>query len=148
MNNSSVRIKRVESVDKDFVRALNLVLAKDKQWNVGQGNKFLGDDNCALFVAYLEQKLVGFAIAYKLQRFDQKGAEILLDELEVVERFRRTGIGRKILESVREWAREVEAREIWIPTNKSNQAAVALYKSIGGRAENEDDIIFVVGLPD
>lgn len=144
MNSKHLVIKRIKSANQAFLKNLDLLLKKNKRWDNKQGKKFFKNENSALFVAFSNNKLVGFAIAYKLQRFDQKGAEILLDEIEVVKEYRKEGIGKKIIESVKNWGKKTGAKEIWIPTNKSNQAAVALYKSAGGKAENKDDIIFVI----
>ncbi len=40
------------------------------------------------------------------------------------------------------WAKEMGSDEVWILTNKSNTAAMALYSSSGGTIDNSDEQMF------
>jgi hypothetical protein len=104
-----------------------------------------GKDN-ALFLAHWNNKISGFLTAHRLQRFDERKAEILLYEIGVNEESRKKGIGKALIEAVKAWGREVQADEVWVLTNRSNQAAMALYKSAGGLEASPDDMMFVFKL--
>jgi ribosomal protein S18 acetylase RimI-like enzyme len=68
----------------------------------------------------------------------------LLYEIGVHKEFRQRGIGKALINEVKRWAKQVEADEVWVLTNQSNAAAVALYRSMGGETESEtpDEVIF------
>ena len=54
-------------------------------------------------------------------------------EVAVVEQLRRRGIGRALIEEVKRLAQEDGCRKMLVATNKSNEAAMALYRSAGGQ---------------
>ncbi len=146
--NPQVRVELIKQADMDFVRQLNGLLDEGTEWDLHHGQKFLADPNNALFVAFWEDRAVGFLIANRLQRFDKRGAEVLLYEIGVHEDFLRKGIGRALTEEAKRWASAVGADEMWVLTNRSNAPAIALYQSAGGTTESEspDEVMFVFKL--
>lgn len=133
--NAEARIERIGTMNSKFVEQLNSLLDEGTVWDEVQGNKFLGDGNNGLWVAYIENVAVGFITAHRLQRFDKRQAEILLYEIGVHEEYRKRGIGKALIEKVKDWASEVGADEVWVLTNTSNDAAMALYTSAGGKQD-------------
>jgi ribosomal protein S18 acetylase RimI-like enzyme len=127
---------------------LNGLFDEGTEWDLQEGAKFLNDSNNALFVAFLENQAVGFLTANRLQRFDKRGAEVLLYEIGVREDARQKGIGKALIGEVKLWAKETGADEVWVLTNRSNTAAVALYQSMGGKTESvtPDEVMFVFKL--
>jgi len=142
---SQIRIELIRKVDTAFINQLNGLLDAGTEWDAPQGEKFLKDASSALFVAFIKDQAVGFLTANRLQRFDQRGAEVLLYEIGVHDDFRRRGIGKALIVKVKRWAKEAGADEVWVLTNRSNTAAVALYESLGGKTESEtpDEVMFV-----
>jgi GNAT superfamily N-acetyltransferase len=139
-----IRIELIRKVDTAFINQLNRLLDAGMEWDSHEGMKFLNDPNNALFVAFLEDQAVGFLTANRLQRFDKRGAEVLLYEVGVQEDSRQKGIGKALIGAVKLWAKETGADVVWVLTNKSNTAAVALYQSVGGKTECEtpDEVMF------
>jgi ribosomal protein S18 acetylase RimI-like enzyme len=43
---------------------------------------------------------------------------------------------------LKELARRAGACEIWVVTNKSNEAAMRLYRSAGGVSKHDDEVVF------
>jgi GNAT superfamily N-acetyltransferase len=146
MTSSTLSIKRITTVDQKTVEEINSVLDEGKAWDEAAGSRFLADRNNALFLAYWNDKSSGFLTAHRLQRFDERKAEVLLYEIGVNEELRNKGIGKALIETVKAWGREVQADEMWVLTNRSNQAAIALYKSAGGLEASLDDTLFVFQL--
>jgi ribosomal protein S18 acetylase RimI-like enzyme len=144
LDNQSIRIELIKKVDAAFISQLNVLFDEGAEWDSQQGEKFLKDSNNALFVAFLENQVVGFLTANRLQRFDKRGAEVLLYEIGVREDARQKGIGKALINEVKLWAKEVGADEVWVLTNRSNAAAVALYQSMGGETESgtPDEVMF------
>ena len=139
-----VRIELIRKVNAAFIKQLNALLDEGTEWDARHGHKFLEDPNNALFVAFIENRAVGFLTANRLQRFDQRGAEVLLYEIGVHEEFRQRGIGKALIQEVKHWSKDVGADEVWVLTNRSNKAAVALYRSMGGETESptSDEVMF------
>ncbi len=108
-------------------------------WDAEQGGLFLQNPDNLLAVAWWDGRLCGFVSAHRLQRFDRRRAEVLLYEIGVDERFQRRGIGRALNAEIIRWAGEVAADEVWVLTNRSNTAAMALYQAAGGE-EDEPDV--------
>jgi ribosomal protein S18 acetylase RimI-like enzyme len=139
-----IRIELIKKVYVALINQLNGLFDEGTEWDSQQGEKFLKDSNNALFVAFFENQAVGFLTANRLQRFDKRGAEVLLYEIGVREDARQKGIGKALINGVKLWAKESGADEVWVLTNRSNEAAVALYQSMGGETEspNSDEVMF------
>jgi ribosomal protein S18 acetylase RimI-like enzyme len=63
---------------------------------------------------------------------------LFLYDIAVDERFRRQGVGRRLVEALTRLAQEESATEGFVITSRSNEAARALYRSAGGVDENPD----------
>jgi len=137
-----MKIERISTVDREFMQQINL-LFDDKKWDEVEGKKFLENDDNALFVAIEDKTPVGFLTAHRLQRFDSRKAEVLLYEIGVHEDHRRKGIGKALIEAVKQWAKEVGADEVWVLTEKDNIPAMKMYQSAGGVEESPGTIMFV-----
>lgn len=131
----NLKISRIKSVDDSFIQQLNELLDEGMVWDLEEGQKFLSNNDNALFVAFENDRAVGFLTAHRLQRFDKRKAEVLLYEIGVHEDFRKKGIGKSLIKAVKQWAREVGADEVWVLTYNSNEAAMALYKSEAGEED-------------
>jgi GNAT superfamily N-acetyltransferase len=98
---------------------------------------FLADDSHYFLAAYVGEKPVGYLFAYRLARFDGRLPGVFLYEVEVLEEYRRQGVGRALVEEIKRLAVGDGCRKMFVPTSKHNQAAMALYRAAGGQ-EGED----------
>ena len=137
-----MEIKRITNIDQDLINQVNQIF-DDKQWDLSQGSLFLSDKNNLFLLAFEDKKPVGFLIAHRLQRFDNRKAEVLLYEIGVHPDYRRKGIGKSLINEVKKWAIEVNAAEIWVLTEKTNPIAMKLYQSVGGIEESPGTIMYV-----
>jgi len=87
----------------------------------------LNDPRHAWWVAQRNQVLAGFAHA----SLDDSGCK--LDKLYVHQDSQRQGIGRALLEAVRDWAQKQGARRLWLQVNRGNTQALAAYRQYGFR---------------
>ncbi len=106
---------------------------------------FAGDDN-VLLVAYTDGKPSGFAYAYVLRRPHELAGKMLLYSIDVFDPFRRRGIGTRLVSELKRLATVRGCRQMWVPTNRGNVAAVGLYGKTGGKADNGDDVSFIYDL--
>jgi aminoglycoside 3-N-acetyltransferase I len=94
-----------------------------------------------VIVAVESEKLVGGLTAYEMKMFKRETTEMFLYEIEVVEDFRQRGIGKALVEKLKEICAEKGIVEIFVGTEKDNFAARKLYSSTGGTAD-EDSVWF------
>lgn len=134
-------IKRLMKNDIDLLK--NSIVEKGTVIkSISNVEKFLSNENNYL-IAYIENaKILGFVLAYTLQRYDGRGEMLYLHEIDVVETHRKQGIATKLMNEIKEFKDKNGFDKIFLVTNKSNEAAVSLYESTGGVASSDDDIIF------
>lgn len=129
----------------DIESAINFVKAEenDSQSNKEAIIKFLNNENNLFYVAKDMGRVVGYAIAYIQSRLDTMQSMICLYEIGILKECRQIGIAKNILQYIINDTRNLNIIKMWIPTNISNKAACALYKSIGATESCEkDEIIF------
>jgi len=108
--------------------------------NPGAARAFLEDLQNVLVVAFADGEPAGYALAYVLDRADRPTPMILLYEIEVASGHRRLGIGRELIDRVKDVARAHGSYKMWVLTDRSNGAARALYRAAGG-AESGDNLL-------
>jgi ribosomal protein S18 acetylase RimI-like enzyme len=115
----TVIVRRLGPEDEDVVRAL----AEDEPQTA-----LLADDRTAFVVAFAADEPVGFAFGYELPRRHGIPTIFFVYEIEVDERYRGLGIGGRLM-------RELLAghERGFVLTDLDNDAANALYRSLGGR---------------
>jgi ribosomal protein S18 acetylase RimI-like enzyme len=96
--------------------------------------RFLAEEGHHLLVAYEEGRAVGFVSGVEVTHPD-KGTEMLIYELAVDEPFRRSGIGRALVEQLGTLARTAGCYGMWVVTDHDNEAARATYEGTGGLPE-------------
>ena len=95
----------------------------------------------ATYAINLGSSAVGALIAHLLPRADGD-TMLLIYDLGVEERYRRRGIASALVGEAEAIAREAGASKMWVVTGRTNKAAMALYTSLGGVADVDDDVVF------
>ena len=90
-----------------------------------------------------DHTLVGFVQLYPTFSSLRMGRALILNDLYVVERYRRAGVARKLSDAVLMFARMSGAVSVSLETQRANTKARALYESLGYHAE-EDFITYSV----
>ncbi|MCH7230800.1 GNAT family N-acetyltransferase [Glycomyces sp. L485] len=102
--------------------------------------RFLRSPEHHLLVAYDSDKGVGFVSGVEITHPD-KGTEMFLNELAVLESHHRRGIGRALIEALAALARERGCSGMWVLTERSNPAAMATYRAAGGTIDSDNIMI-------
>ena len=99
---------------------------------------WLADDDRVMIGVWQDDEPAGILYGYFLARPDGLPDMLLVYSIDVAARFRRQGCARAML------AVALSARRgsVWLLTNESNAAAMALYREAGGTRPNPDDVMF------
>lgn len=100
----------------------------------GLAREFLSDPRHHLFVAIGEGLVVGMITAVDYVHPD-KPRQLWINEVGVAPTHQRRGIARGLLDAMLAHGRGIGCTEAWLGTEEANQAANALYRAAGGRAE-------------
>lgn len=82
-----------------------------------------------------EEERIGYVILTRYHSVEKGGLTIYIDELYVESQFRRSGIGKAIMEQILLIAREQGAKHLWAQTEPYNQAAQAFFLSLNFRPD-------------
>ena len=103
--------------------------------------EFLADERHHLAVAIDAGMVVGFASAVHYVHPD-KAAELWINEVAVAPTHRGRGIAKEILRVMFDVGRELGCGQAWVLTDRDNEAAMGLYRSVGGTEAPKDSVMF------
>jgi len=108
--------------------------------------EFLASSQNILLIAEEEGMPLGFLLAYRLTRWDQARPMMFVYEVEVLEAYQRQGIGRTLIGEIQRISRQAGCLKLFLITNASNEAAMALYTATGLRRSADDDVLLTYNL--
>ncbi len=111
---------------------------------------FLSYPDCWLFAAILENRIVGFAYGYALQRLNTQRKMLYIHEVGVLDAFQRQGIGTRLMEKLREACETEKYCKMFLICNQNNEEANALYRKAGGETMVESqgkDTVYLFQIP-
>ena len=100
--------------------------------NDGFGNQPVYD----LFVAELENKIIGMAITY-FRYSTWKGKNLYIEDLIINKKFRREGIGLKIFEELKKFAKNTYCVGISLQVLDWNKIGINFYKKLNMKFDKE-----------
>ncbi|PGM56934.1 GNAT family N-acetyltransferase [Bacillus sp. AFS053548] len=103
-------------------------------------NNQLKDDKQHILVATLGTAIVGVAVLKKEEILENSFVNarkiLLVNSLCVDDASRKKGIGRKLMQSILDFAKEMNVDSIELGVSESNQNAIHFYESIGMATKN------------
>jgi len=144
-----MQVRRLEPTDAALARdAITILKIEDNNLrlhlSIDYLHRFLSRPENYLIVATDDNKPIGYLVAYLLDRVDRDQTMMFFYEISVAQTHYRSGVGRAMIELLKRFCREQEVMKMWVHTNKSNLAAVGLYKTTGGEAdESGDEVTFL-----
>ena len=146
-------IRRLECRDAVLAREAiaTLKITDDtlrRQLSAEYMNRFLAKPENYLIVAIADDKPVGYLVGYLLDRIDRDQPMMMLYEIGVDDAYRQRGIGTAMIDLFKLYCRKQNVMKMWVHTNQSNLAAVALYQSTGGVGDSSGDEISFLFTPE
>jgi ribosomal protein S18 acetylase RimI-like enzyme len=126
-----IELRHMGPSDADLARVA-VQRFKGRVHDIGE---WLQSDRHMMIVALEGRTTVGWVYGYELPRLDRDERMWLLYEIDVAESYRKRGIGGGLLDAFRRLA----DGPVWLVSNASNKAAMALYA--GGERPNDDDVM-------
>ena len=102
--------------------------------------RFLASDTHHLLIAYDDEQPVGFVTGVEMTHPD-KGTEIFVYELGVLEHAQNRGIGRALVRALSGIAIARGCYGMWVLTEADNDAALRTYERAGGK-RSEGQVMF------
>jgi ribosomal protein S18 acetylase RimI-like enzyme len=102
----------------------------------------LADERTIFLVAFDGDDPIGFVLAYELLRRRGDPAHLFVYEVGVDEGRRRQGVATTLFRELSRLALARGIRTGFVLTNESNEAAMELYRSVGGERPNTDDVLW------
>jgi ribosomal protein S18 acetylase RimI-like enzyme len=99
----------------------------------------LADADLVNVVAVEDGEVVGFVYGHVLRRFE--AVSFFIYSVDVAEAHRRRGIAKAMIAALDDLGRAGRWDEMFVLTNASNPAALALYASAGGVRPPPDDVV-------
>jgi aminoglycoside 6'-N-acetyltransferase I len=103
--------------------------------------EFLNDPRHHLVAAIDRGVVVGFASAVHYVHPDKSSPEMWINEVGVATTHRGRGVAKAILQRLLDLARAIGCVEAWVLTERTNEAALRLYKSSGGIEAASDQVM-------
>ena len=107
--------------------------------------EFLSDPRHHLAVAIADGEVIGFASGVHYVHPDKR-AELWINEVGVAAGQQGRGVGTAVVRALLEHGRRLGCREAWVLTDRTNDAAMRLYASAGGREAPGETVMFEFNL--
>lgn len=135
-----IKLTRVYSTEMDTLREYIEALYKhDEDFeaviNIEEGVKSLlrNESLATPYFINMAEERVGYVILTRYHSVEKGGLTIYIDELYVEDRYRKKGIGGKVMEEIMQLARTLGAKTLWAQTETYNKAAQSFFKGHGFR---------------
>ncbi len=134
-------IKLLGPTDSDILKNVAADVFDDPiNWSTTQ--EFLNDPRHRLVVALEGNLVVGFVSAVIYLHPDKSSPELWINEIGVSPAYQRQGFGKALLQYLLDNAKQSGCTEAWVLTDRSNTAAMAMYKATGGIETLPDPTMF------
>ena len=103
---------------------------------------FLSNPMNYYFACIEDNKIIGYACGYELNRLDNTGNMLYIHGVGVHADYRRQGVGKQIINTIKQLCKLHGICKLFLYTHKTNTAACALYDSTNGIAYRDDNVSY------
>jgi len=102
---------------------------------------FLANPLNYLLLAVDGERVIGYLFAYELQRPDREQSMMFLYDITVLKEYREKGAGTALVERLKSLCNDKHILKMFVPTSRSNTAAVSLYQKTGAMISTDTDAV-------
>jgi len=114
----------------DLITAFSIFQRTPEKVTVTLEQMKIDKDLFQCYIAEVNNEIVGFASFY-FAYYSWSGKALYLDDLYVKDAFRKSGIGKKLLETVINLAKAEQCKKVRWQVSKWNHNAIEFYKKMG-----------------
>lgn len=146
----SIEIKRLTKQDlSEFTALIHLFnLVFEEESKIGSDanlRKLLNNKSFSALVALEQDKIVGGLTAYELPMYYSNRSEIFLYDLAIHPKYQRMGIGKSLLQRLKEYCAGNGIKEFFVMANEEDEHAIEFYHATGGKAERVVNFVYETG---
>ena len=147
-NTKQFQIKRLTNKDLPaFISLINLFNTVFEEENPTIGSeanslRLLADNRFVVLIALIEKAVAGGLTAYELPLYYSDSSEIFLYDLAVKSEYQRMGIGKALLQSLKEYCSEKGIKEFFVMAHAEDEHAVEFYHATGGQSEKVVNFLY------
>lgn len=132
-----VRTKRLTSGDREIAGKLFVMMAEafgeaHEPLTAGYLDSLLNKGDFWAIAAFQGTDIIGGLTAHTLPMTRANSSEIFIYDIAVRESHRRRGVGRRLVMALRESARAIGIRDIFVPADNDDKHALDFYRALGG----------------
>ena len=134
------------SVFKLLVHLFNIVFEEDESAVSSEASlfKLLSNDHFVAMAASYQSEIAGGLTAYELPMYSSDQSEIFLYDLAVKPEYQRRGIGKRLIQHLKEYCLEHGINEFFVLAHEEDIQAVEFYHSTGGKSEKVVNFLYHV----
>jgi aminoglycoside 3-N-acetyltransferase I len=147
-NAKTFEIKRLTKEDlssfESLINLFNVVFEEEEPTIGSKANleKLLGNSGFIALTAVSENEIVGGLTAYILPLYYSEPSEVFLYDMAVKSEFQRMGIGKGLLQRLKEYCVINGIREFFVMAHEEDEFAVDFYHSTGGKGEKVMNFVY------
>jgi aminoglycoside 3-N-acetyltransferase I len=129
---------------ESLINLFNVVFEEEEPAIGSKANleKLLGNSGFIALAAVSEDKIVGGLTAHVLPMYYSEQSEIFLYDLAVKPEFQRMGIGKELLQHLKEYCVMNGIKEFFVMAHEEDESAIDFYISTGGIGEKVMNFVY------
>ena len=126
-------IKQLTSIKelKELIAVFSLAFESSYDTKDDYLHSMLGNATCVILGAVVEGRIVGGLVAFEMTPIHGT-KELYIYDIAVHPLSQKQGVGKKLMEAIKEEARARGAGTIFVEAESEDEGAVAFYRAIGG----------------
>jgi len=143
----TIEIKHLTKEDlskfTSLINLFNMVFEEEsKIGSEANSLQLLNNKYFVALVALVENEVVGGLTAYELPMYYSNSSEIFLYDLAVKPEYQRMAIGKRLLQTLKEYCLKNGIKEFFVMAHEEDGHAIEFYRATGGRGERVVNFLY------
>jgi len=132
------------SIFNSLINLFNLVFEEEpKIGSEANSLRLLDNERFIAIVALAENEIAGGLTAYELPMYYSDSSEIFLYDLAVKAEYQRMGVGKGLLQSLKEYCIKNGIKDFFVMAHAEDEHAIEFYRATGGRDEKVINFLYM-----